>query len=685
MDKPGKPVVLKFLPEKWQWYRRLFPDLFDRKELRRNIKADEVLATITRAEIGKSLGYILSSLVVDFADHFASADDVGRIRDKLTAFGIDPMAWAATEGDGLANGARRFGDGEVFLRKIEEDVLDPADHDEVSKFREWMVMKERRPPLAVHLWGSQSLKRKNITKLAELLLRLPRSVREDALAIVDYAGLAKLLVLPDMVNEWLEVLTEDLGMFFIDPLETLRSAADLDDEVRDKEWFARVYLPAYTFAMADPYRLVALFAKLPRGEGLIAPPMGSSDEWPELGDFMELHGLNRNTFTAWYATVRRCEPEMVQHIHIALSSRLRTSFTDVWTTMRREQKPGERNPYYREFLNTVSSKTGLAVGELDAWLTWRYIMPQVEGEFKHLESKRYQALRDSKRFGTFLREHTMMLDRAFDQMRGLSQRVPEPQTEWDRIKAVLKTARNHFATYHTKDDKKGKVVEALAELDLSPFDVWRRLDGWREGGADASTLAYIEMVFTQLGFKKPDSFRRVKFSRPDPTPTPLPESKVREAIEERTEVKPVSTGHRVSIAPRRRRLGAKLDVLSNIIESPEDYFDEDDYERFSTWADRLEDLISRGSHPVEGVRMLGNELRTALQRKGLDLDALVNAASKKVGDGEGSGSSPAGNAPPSTPSSPPASSPPITPDYFMPLGGSVQPTLFHTITPVQPL
>lgn len=369
----------------------------------------------------------------------------------------------------LERSARRFS---FPLTNRERELLMSID--------DWDRMSSsERPSLEKYLLGGK-YKSVIIDRLTRLLLKLPEGERGRLYEIVRLSGLTASFKLPDVLKEWMSG-PDGSEYFFTSPRYSLTQAAKRDNVV-DRQWFVELHLPAYARAMGDPSLLADIFSKLRTADGLIAPPMQRTGDWPELTDFMERHGVEREHFIDWYSAVNFHDPEFDQHLKIALAARLRPFFEREWMRIKRLDDFKARHPFYEDFLEDISKQTGLGVEDLDAWLSWKYTGSNRKG------------------LGRMLRSHTMMLDRVFAEIRGLKRRPRNEGSLDDVVWQILRKTVNRFASYHSASEKRRKIEVALRGVGVTMESLWHDIEDWRAQGADVTRF---ELLLERYGFVNP--------------------------------------------------------------------------------------------------------------------------------------------------------------------------------------
>ena len=620
-----KSASLKLLPFRhadWDLCRVFYPNLFEGQDLRMDIRADEFLKPLENKPISKNgtWSYILSCLSLEFADHFASLQDLARIRGELARLGIDPMSWATAQAKATAMSAARFrgedaapagvNDLRKMLLRTEHAKLIPVEARVLQRMHDWQALDPaERGTLRRAVYAKRRTDAAIDDAIPSLLFKLVEGDREFAFALFDGAGMMRNVALPQDVRDRLnEMVQEDKALLFSDPALSLAHAVEAID-ADDLAWYATVYRPAFVKVLGSPQYLIGMLGLLPQGPGLVAPAYSDDEGWPTFFDFMDAHGFDRASVAAWYGAIQKQEAGFAEYLKIAFCARLRPYFEQAW------KEVGFRK-YYEDLLEMVAGRTGLAAGELDRWLKWEYTWE------------------DAKSLGPILRKHTMIFGFEFEGMRKMRRRPPEPMTMHDRVKLAFLEMRQKFRPKTTKTYKKGKIVETLAHVDLSVNEVWRLLDAWTANGMSEEDRGYVEMVLDEGGFKKPKQMKRIKrrnnfakrTDRMSPPLSPSIESNSEDMVKaERRVSKPpqvTSTGHDV-VAPEMTSLEKQVDRLTEIIESPKGYLTGNEFRRFSDWMENLAGLVEAGKNPTTGVQRLEDDLRAVLKAKGLDLDRLI--------------------------------------------------------------
>ncbi len=181
-----------------------------------------------------------------------------------------------------------------------------------------------------------------------------------------------------------------------------------------------MYLDAWIYAMASPQVQIELIATLPHGNTPRAPAFPSKRTWSEFPAFMSAHGFAREKVRAWYGALRAQEPEVLQHIGLACTYRLRDPLRAAWEDVK---DAGYNGDTYMALLAHAGARTHMAPGDLDAWLRWSYRWPQIDESAPKELRRRFHVYRTSDlrvRMQSFLREKTLMHGAPFDELRALA-------------------------------------------------------------------------------------------------------------------------------------------------------------------------------------------------------------------------------------------------------------------------
>ena len=88
---------------------------------------------------------------------------------------------------------------------------------------------------------------------------------------------------------------------------------------------------------------------------------------------MSLRTFDRKKVERWHDIVSAFEPEVQQHLRLALVSRIKPVVKEVMDAA----KPHD---YYEDIVERIADRTGLTPWDVGRWFDWRYEFPKVAGE-----------------------------------------------------------------------------------------------------------------------------------------------------------------------------------------------------------------------------------------------------------------------------------------------------------------